>query len=48
MILDSNNKPISNEILKDKEFIPSIFKSGVEGKKGGNNNGIYSRKNNML
>ena len=41
MILDSNNKPISNEMLKEKEFIPSIFKSGLEAKKGGNNNGIY-------
>lgn len=41
MILDSNNKPISNEILKDKEFIPSIFKSGIEAKERGNNNGIY-------
>lgn len=41
MILDSNNKPISNEILKEKEFIPSIFKSGTEAKKGVNNNGIY-------
>ena len=41
MILDSNNNPISNEILKDKEFIPSVFKSGLEAKKGGNNNGIY-------
>lgn len=33
MILDSNNKPISNEILKEKEFIPSVFKSGLEAKK---------------
>lgn len=41
MILDSNNKPISNEILKEKEFIPSVFKSGIEAKKGGNNDGIY-------
>ena len=41
MILDSNNKPISNEILKDKEYIPSVFKSGLEAKKGGNNDGIY-------
>lgn len=41
MILDSNNKPISNEILKEKEYIPSVFKSGVGTKKGGNSNGIY-------
>lgn len=41
MILDSNNNPISNEILKDKEYIPCVFKSGLEAKKGGNNNGIY-------
>lgn len=41
MILDSNNKPISNEILKEKEYIPSVFKRGVEAKKGGNKDGIY-------
>lgn len=41
MILDSNNKPLSNEILKEKEYIPSVFKGGLETKKGGNNNGIY-------
>ena len=41
MILDSNNKPISNEILKEKEFIPSIFKSSLEAKERRNNNGIY-------
>lgn len=37
MILDSNNKPISNEILKEKEYIPSIFKSGLEVKKRDDN-----------
>lgn len=41
MILDSNNKLILNEILKEKEFIPSVFKSSLEAEKGGNNNGIY-------
>lgn len=41
MILDSNNKPLSNEILKEKEFIPSIFKSGLEVKERGNSDGIY-------
>ena len=35
-ILDGENKPISKEILKDKENIPYIFKGALKSKKTAN------------